>query len=323
MSDAANRVDRADIARHIERAEKLLQKGKPADALEIYLQVLQLDRDNDTVRSMAADLSLSLQRTPEAVKLLGDLFDRQVESGDATRASLTYKKLARFVNPTWDQKVRFGQLLENSNRKLAVETYETALLELAKQGRKPESLMVLKRIVAIDAQERNYLRLGELSSEVGDNKGAAAAFLKVAQMAEASGANSAQWFERAYTEDATDAQIALAYGKSLMAQGEVGAAIFVLEPLVHCRKSFARTPRYLCQGTGHRQPSCRSRTADVAIAGAESLAGQRHLKPDWAVYRRATGRRSRSPGTQVGAIPAPPWRTPVVPDHDAGHCCDP
>src|SRR5581483_10295591 len=161
MSDAANRVDRADIARHIERAEKLLQKGKPSDALEIYLQVLQLDRDNDTVRSMAADLSLSLQRTPEAVKLLGDLFDRQVESGDATRASLTYKKLARFVNPTWDQKVRFGQLLENSNRKLAVETYETALLELAKQGRKPESLMVLKRIVAIDAQEKNYLRLGE------------------------------------------------------------------------------------------------------------------------------------------------------------------
>src|SRR5581483_3661538 len=185
------------------------------------------------VRSMAADLSLSLQRTAEAVKLLGELFDRQVEAGDGTRASLTYKKLARFVNPTWDQKVRFGQLLENSNRKLAVDTYETALEELSKQGRKPESLMVLKRVVALEAKERNYLRLGELSSEVGDNKGAAAAFLQLAQMAESAGANAAQWFERAYAEDATDAGIALAYGKSLMAQGEIGAAIFVLEPLVH------------------------------------------------------------------------------------------
>jgi len=229
----ANRVDRAEVARHIERAEKLLQKGKPAEALEIYLQVLHIDHENDTVRSMAADLSLSLQRTPEAVKLLGELFDRQVEAADGTRASLTYKKLARFVNPTWDQKVRFGQLLENSNRKLAVETYETALGELSKQGRKPESLMVLKRIVALDAKEQNYLRLGELSSEVGDNKGAAASFLKLAQMAETAGTSSAQWFERAYTEDPTDAQIALAYGKSLMAQGEIGAAIFVLEPLVH------------------------------------------------------------------------------------------
>jgi tetratricopeptide (TPR) repeat protein len=161
-----------------------------------------------------------LQRTAEAVKLLGDLFDRQVEDGDATRASLTYKKLARFVNPTWDQKVRFGQLLENTNRKLAVETYENALEELSKQGRKPDSLMVLKRIVALDASDRNYLRLGELCSELGDNKAAAAAFQRLAEVSEASGANSAQWYERAYTEDATDPKIALGYGSSLLAQGK-------------------------------------------------------------------------------------------------------
>src|SRR5438067_10275956 len=169
MSDA-NRVDRAEVVRYIERAEKLLQKGKPAEALEIYLQVLQIDRDNDTVRAMAADLSLSLQRTPEAVKLLGELFDRQVEAGDGTRASLTYKKLARYVNPAWDQKVRFGQLLENSNRKLALETYENAFEELRTQGRKQESLTVLKRIVTLAATEQNFIRLGELSAEVGDGK---------------------------------------------------------------------------------------------------------------------------------------------------------
>ena len=34
---------------------------------------------------------------------------RQIEAGDATRASLTYKKLARFVTPTWEQKLRFGE----------------------------------------------------------------------------------------------------------------------------------------------------------------------------------------------------------------------
>src|SRR5437763_10212744 len=107
MADTSNRMDRAEIARRVERAEKLLQKGKTADALEEYLQVLAGDPENDTVRAMAADLCLSVQRTPDAVKLLGALFERQIEAGDATRASLTYKKLARFVNPTWDQKVRF------------------------------------------------------------------------------------------------------------------------------------------------------------------------------------------------------------------------
>src|SRR5881409_2050032 len=226
------RVDRAEVAKRVERAEKLLQKGKTTDALEEYMQVLSQDSHNDAVRQMAADLCLSLQRTPDAVRLLGELFERQIEIGDATHASLTYKKLARYVNPAWDQKVRFGQLLENSNRKLALETYENAFEELKKQGRKPEALTVLKRIVALAAIEQNYVRLGELSAEVGDSKAAAAAFLKLAELTEAAGGSAAQWFERAYSEDSSDSSIALAYGKNLLAQSQAGAAIFVLEPHV-------------------------------------------------------------------------------------------
>jgi diguanylate cyclase (GGDEF)-like protein len=233
MPDTPNRVDRAEIAKRVERAERLLQKGKTSEALDEYLEILQIDPENDTVRQMAADLCLSLQHTSEAVKLLGDLFEHQVENDDAIHASLTYKKLARYVNPTWHQKVRFGQILENTNRKLAVETYETALEEVTRQGRKPDALAVLKRIVALESGERNFLRLGELCAEVGEHKEAAAAFLQLAEATQAAGGNAAQWFERAYGEDSSNPRIALAYGKSLMAQGQVGAAIFVLEPLAH------------------------------------------------------------------------------------------
>ena len=114
--------NRAEIARRVDRAEKLLQKGKTADALTEYLQVLQDDPQNDNVRQMAADLCLSLNRTAQAVSLLGELFDRQLAAMDSTRASLTYKMLARYTNPTWERKVRFGQLLEQSNKKLVVGT---------------------------------------------------------------------------------------------------------------------------------------------------------------------------------------------------------
>ena len=134
MADTTKRMDRAEITRRVERAEKLLQKGKTNDALEEYLQVLAEDPQNDAVRQMAAELCLSQQRTTDAVKLLGELFERQIEAGDATRASLTYKKMARYVNPTWSQKIRFGEILEASNRKLALETYENALEELVKQA---------------------------------------------------------------------------------------------------------------------------------------------------------------------------------------------
>ncbi len=230
MPEITRRLDRAELGKRIERAEKLLQKGKTAEALEEYLQVLRDDPENDVVRQLTADLCLSLSRNAEAVKLLGELFERQVNAGDATRASLTYKKLARHGSPTWQQKFRFGQLLEGSNKKLAVGTYEAALLDLTKLGKKQESAEVLDRIVAIEPTQANLLRVAELASELGNRKVAAGAFQKVALAAAAEGGDAAQWYERAYQEDASDQSIALAYAKSLLTKGQVGAAIFILEP---------------------------------------------------------------------------------------------
>jgi len=236
MPENPNRVE---IARRVEKAEKLLQKGKTAEALAEYLLVLQDDPQNDNVRQMAADLCLSLNKGTQAVGLLGELFDRQVAAQEATRASLTYKKLARYTNPTWEQKVRFGQLLEQSNKKLAVGTFENALEDLHKQGRKEESLLVLRRIVDLEPTQQNHLRVAEASADLGEHVLAAQFFLKLADIAAAAGGNASQWFERAYAENPADAKIAIAYGKSLLAQGEAGAAIFIFEPLVNAGNNTA------------------------------------------------------------------------------------
>jgi len=235
----------------VERAEKLLQKGKTAEALEEYLLVLRDDPDNDVVRQLSADLCLSLNRNVEAVKLLGDLFEKQVTAGDATRASLTYKKLARHGSPTWQQKFRFGQLLEATNKKLALGTYESALADVAKLGRKKELAEILDRIVAIDPTQQNLMRVAELASELGNRKAAAGAFQKVAQLAAAEGSDASQWYEKAYQEDSSNPEIALAYGKSLLAQGQVGAAIFILEAQMNA---------------GQATPEFRETYADVLVA---------------------------------------------------------
>ena len=230
MPEITRRLDRAELGKRVERAEKLLQKGKTAEALEEYLQVLRDDPENDVVRQLSADLCLSLNRNADAVRLLGELFERQMGAGDATRASLTYKKLARHGSPTWQQKFRFGQLLEGSNKKLAVSTYETALSDLGTLTKKKESVQIMDRIVALEPTQANLLRMAELASELGNRKAAASAYQRVAELAAAEGGDRAQWYERAYQEDASDQGIALAYGKSLLAQGQVGAAIFILEP---------------------------------------------------------------------------------------------
>ncbi len=150
MPEITKRSNRAEVTRRVERAEKLLQKGKAAEALEEYLLALRDDPENDTVRQLSADLCLSQNRARDAVQLLGELFERQVNAGDATRASLTYKKLARHGSPTWEQKFRFGQLLEGSNKKLAVGTYESALSDLAKLDNKKDALQVLERVVTLE-----------------------------------------------------------------------------------------------------------------------------------------------------------------------------
>src|SRR5258708_7191945 len=218
MTEITKRRDRAEIGKRVERAEKLMQKGKTAEALEEYLLVLKEDGDNDVVRQLAADLCLSLSRNADAVKLLGDLFERQVGAGDATRASLTYKKLARHGSPTWQQKFRLGQLLEGSNKKLAVGTYEAALSDLGKLGKSKEVSEILERIVILEPTQANLLRVAELASELGNRKVAAASFQRIAQLSAAEGGDAAQWYEKAYQEDASDPNIALLYGKSLLAQ---------------------------------------------------------------------------------------------------------
>ena len=311
-------MDRAEIARRVERAEKLLQKGKTGEALDEYLQVLAEDTQNDNVRQMAADICLSLQRTAEAVKLLGELFERQIAAGENTRASLTYKKLARYTVPTSIQRVQFGQILETSNRKLALETYESALEDLSKNGRQQDCLMVLRRLVALEPAERNFLRLGELCSQTGDKAGAAAAFLKLAEMTEASGGNAAQWFERAYTEDSTDPKIALGYGKSLMAQGQVGAAIFVLEPLAKVKDASLETRETYVKAllSANRLSDAEPLVWELFKANPVPPAGRG--RPRRTVSRCGAGWGGGCPGAQAGAIPAQSGRPPRFCRDDAG-----
>jgi len=272
MPEITKRLDRAELAKRVERAEKLLQKGKTAEALEEYLLVLRDDGDNDVVRQLAADLCLSLNRNADAVKLLGELFERQVGVGDATRASLTYKKLARHGSPTWQQKFRFGQLLEGSNKKLAAGTYEAALSDLGKLGKKKEAAEILDRIVALEPTQANLQRVAEVASELGNRKAAASAFQRIAELVVAENGDAATWYERAYQEDASDQSIALAYGKSLLAQGQVGAAIFIIEPQMN---------------SGEVTPALRETYADALLAAG------RHAEAEplvWQLFEQNPGR---------------------------------
>ncbi|MCI0353892.1 MAG: hypothetical protein L0099_02465, partial [Acidobacteria bacterium] len=221
----------ADVSKRLEKAEKYLQKGKMESALEEYMDILKEEPNHDGARSAAADICVSLNRASDAGKLLGPLFDRQASVGDVAKANITYKKLQRFTTPTMDQALRFGQLVEKTAKKDALDAYELAITSLVGAGRKPEALAALKRVVALDPSFNNYKRLGEMAAELLDVQTASEAFFQVGELEAKAGRDGASWYERAFSTDPSNLHAALAHGRATLAKGEAQAAVKVVETL--------------------------------------------------------------------------------------------
>ncbi len=219
----------SELAKRLERAEKAIAKGKPDLALEEYLGALREDPKNDKVREAAADLCVTLNRPADAATLLSPLFDRMASIGDNARAVITFKKIARLATPPVEQWFRFGQLIEKSSRREALEAYETAVNGLEQSGRRREARPILQRIVALEPTEQNYRREGDLALDLGDNKAAAAAFFEAGRIARQAGHDGMTWFQQAYAADPENLPVALAYGRGLLDRGDAARVITVLE----------------------------------------------------------------------------------------------
>ena len=219
----------SELAKRVERAEKAIAKGKPDLALEEYLEVLREDPKNDKVCEAAADLCVTLNRPAEAATLLSPLFDRLAGIGDSARAVITFKKIARLGTPAVEQWFRFGQLVERSSRREALDAYEAAVSGLEQSGRRLEARPVLQRIVALEPTEQNYRREGDLALDLGDNKAAAAAFFEAGRIARQAGNDGMSWFQQAHAADPENLPAALAYGRTVLDRGDPGRAITILE----------------------------------------------------------------------------------------------
>ncbi|HEV2115373.1 MAG TPA: tetratricopeptide repeat protein, partial [Terriglobales bacterium] len=254
MLDLSRRSDKSDIAKRREKAEKYLQKGKISAALDEYIAILHEDPENDNIRQTAADLYIQVNDTQQAAKLLGDLFYRQVDAGDSANATLTYKKLARFAKPTFEQTFRYAQFIEAINKKDALEAYEAALAGFTAQRNNKRALAVLERIVFLDASGQNFWRAGELALEMGEGKKACICFLSVGELEQKSGGNAGPWYERAYRADQNNPEATLAYGRLMVQQNNFVEALQILQPLTKNREQATAEVRDLygraLMGTG-------------------------------------------------------------------------
>jgi len=237
----------SDISKHLEKAEKYLQKGKHEDALEEYLQVLDEQPSNHGVRQTAAELCASLNRNSEAATMFGQIFDAQCALGDNARAVITYKKLVRVGKPSLQQMLHFAHIQERTNRKEALEAYVNLGREYRAAGKVSDLLEVYRRISSLDPSIENYAQEGDLAAELNDPKSAAVSYVQAGILVEKSGGDASEWYEKAYHYDPTNPGAAFGHGHALLLRGEAEEAVTILEPLanypsspIEAREAYAR-----------------------------------------------------------------------------------
>ncbi len=223
----------ADISKRLDKAEKLLQRGKAEAALEEYLSILQDEPRNDHVRQTAADLCLALGRGTEAATLLSTIFEQEAETGDVSKGIVTYKKLAKISVPTALQTFQYAQLVEKKDKREALEAYQTALAGFEKQRKNSQAMAAAKRIVELAPTAENYQRIGEKAALMGEGRTAAANFVQLGQMKEeASPGSGFQWYERAYNLDPMNLTAVYLYCRGLFVHNQLAECIDVLTPVV-------------------------------------------------------------------------------------------
>jgi diguanylate cyclase (GGDEF)-like protein len=230
----------ADISKRLDKAEKLLQRGKTEAALEEYLSILDDEPRNEHVRQTAADLCLALGRGAEAATLLTSIFEQEVEAGDNAKGVVTFKKLSKISVPTPLQTFHYAQLVEKKDKREALEAYETALAGFERQKKNTNALAAAKRIVELSPTPENHQRMAEKAALLGEGRLAAASFVQLGQLRdEESPGTGFPWYERAYSLDPMNMQGVLLYSRGLFSRNQLSACIDVLTPVI---RLFHSTP---------------------------------------------------------------------------------
>jgi diguanylate cyclase (GGDEF)-like protein len=168
--------------KHMEKAERLMQKGKIQAALEEYLHAWQDEPDNDAIVTTVAELYQKLNQTQHAKDCYAFLFDRAIEKSDARKVmELTRKmQLLGMLDPA--RLIKAAKMLEEQLPGLAAEQYKRAA-EVAGEKNPEIALQSLQGLARLSPGSLEvHKRLAATAQEAGQKKVAAAAHRRVAEL---------------------------------------------------------------------------------------------------------------------------------------------
>jgi GAF domain-containing protein/Flp pilus assembly protein TadD len=220
-----------DAAKLIERAEKLLEKGKPELALAEFRSAIELQPGNELLLQKTADLSVSLGQLALASDLHRRLFSHLVENKHLNEAAVVFRKLQRMKAIDPEMVCRYAELSENTNRRDAAEAYRVAYAEFQRLGDPRRALESITHSLELDPRLEDYREQARLSEALHDSVLASNALVHVGVMLERLGQNASEAYARAYACDSSNMAARLGHGRALIEQGRPAEAIELLQPL--------------------------------------------------------------------------------------------
>ncbi len=278
-----------DSAKFIEKAEKLVQRGRLDEAVQEYLLALAEDPNNESVVEIVAELYLRQGLAAKGQECYVYLFERLRERGDAPKATLVFRKLLKIGPQEPAKMMEFAALLEKSKPEEAASVYQAACEGFRRAKDLNGAHEATKRLAALDFNDGDLqCLLGETAAEAGRADESAEAFLRAAdiqrrQTGSRGGAESVlPLVDRAYQVSGGERAIAIKLAGLLLETGKPQRAVDVLRPHAGGSPDAARLlgEGYLAMGDAGAAEAVLAPMAEQSPEAARLLVrvAQKHLE---------------------------------------------
>jgi tetratricopeptide (TPR) repeat protein len=170
-------------ARVLQEAEKSVAQGKTAQAIRLYLEIIENDPSDVYLLNTVGDLYIRERNVAEGVKAFQRLAEAYVHDGFNVKAIAIYRKINKFDPNSADTLLKLAELyqLQGLSRE-AREQFLQAAEFFKKRNQLERTLEVLRKLVQLDPQNGNFRnRLAAECEQAGKREEAALAYLEAAE----------------------------------------------------------------------------------------------------------------------------------------------
>jgi diguanylate cyclase (GGDEF)-like protein len=224
----------SDVAKHLERARRSLEKNKLREAIGEYQAALEESPSSLEAIQALADLYSRLNEPHKATQYYGLQFDRLVDLDDALKAAAIFTRFLRQSSQPPDRLMRYAMLLQKQNRVgEAIEQFNAAATLFQEHQREVEALACYESVALLDPENpAPHVVLADFASKLGHVDLATRSYIRAGQLVLARGAldAAAEYFGRAHELSPLDRTGALLYADAKLRGGEPEATVALLEP---------------------------------------------------------------------------------------------